>query len=122
VGKTQNRRALLARLTTEGLPIPRIMDTVSDHIPNDVGLSEVSIDKTGLVHIAGEATDNKQIIALLKGLKSSALLTNTSLESLDSSQSTSTDAPSGLSKVVRFQVVAQVQGVKQSAKPSLPGE
>ena len=104
----QRQRDLMVRLKVEGLPIPRVLDVITAAVPPNVGILDISVAKSGTITISGEATNDREIIALLESLKREPLLKSTSLDSFDSSNA----SPNGeKQKIVKFQVSAQLAGV-----------
>ena len=95
----------MTALSQEGFAFPRYMDTIADAANPFTGLLEVSLSHNGQFNIQGEATTEQSIIATLEGLKRSSYLTDTSLISFDSTQSTQSQA-----HVIRFQITSHLNG------------
>jgi type IV pilus assembly protein PilM len=112
IDQLEKQKDLLTRLKLDGLPLPRVTDAVAVTVPAHVGLTDIAVSKVGMVSIAGEAGNDRMLISMLEGLKSSPLLENTSLDSFDSSNQNA--ARPGL---VHFQITSQLIGIKHS-KPA----
>jgi type IV pilus assembly protein PilM len=103
----QKQRDLLAVLKRDGLPVPRVSDAIAGTVPPNIALTEVSLNKAGSLTIGGEAVNDRLIITMLEGLKTSPLLQNTSLESFDSTSNNAAQK-----HLVKFQITSQLVGLK----------
>jgi type IV pilus assembly protein PilM len=104
----QKQREILEVLKKRGLPVPKITDVIALAVPEKVGLTQVAINKAGLVTVGGEAASERNLIQMLENLKTTPLFLSTSLDSFDRNLVVTPTKPA----VVKFQISAQVAGVQ----------
>jgi len=110
ITSVQARQDLLKSLRTQGFPFPRIMDSVSDSIAPNVGITQVSLDGAGKLTVNGDATNEKQVIKTLENLRKIPFFESVSMDTFD--KQAPTQATNWL---VRFQISCQLTSTRATA-------
>jgi Tfp pilus assembly PilM family ATPase len=99
----QNNR--LAALQPRGIPLARIMDSITGAISPQADLVSVALDAGGHVQISGNASNERAVIATVERLRASPFFENPSVDSFGSPGQGKDAAPS-----VQFQISGQIVG------------
>jgi Tfp pilus assembly PilM family ATPase len=94
-----------------GVPLSKLIHSVSTTVPNMVGLTDIETDNTGKVIISGEALDENSAIRFADALKRLTILTNAGVSSIEKVD------PDGLRDGFKFKITSQ--GI--FGKPPTPG-
>ena len=69
VSDWQRQQNQLTALQKKGYPFPRLMDAITNVVPPQAGLTEVSVDGTGRLTLTGKAVSDLAVVQTLDGLR-----------------------------------------------------
>ncbi len=99
---------LATRLAREGMPLPRIVDAIASNVDPESGLTEVSLDRTGMVAISGQASNEQSMIRTLDGIRLCPVFVGTTLDSF-------INRKVGEGSVVEFRLSSRLAGMGRPA-------
>lgn len=82
IAEAERKAILIAKITTEGEPYHVILNQIITLAPLDINISDITIDKNGIMEISGKCPDMQTIAAYQYSMDTAKLFVNSELAAI----------------------------------------